>query len=158
MKQIHDQKKDNNKLKTMANKWLVLVIVFVYPLSCSLFIISQREIIEVDFSPDKTFRIQKINAFFMCIWLIAYYEYYQKNVSIHFDLNQLCLLTQVKSECLSKAINEQLEKYISDKVIKLIISFLNKDLVHKHPDFDISSHSCTGHVDPIYNFFFFTGN
>ena len=83
MKQIHDQKKDSNKLKTMANKWLVSVIAFLYPLSCSLFIISQGEFIEMDFSTDKTFRIQKINAFCMCIWLIVYYEYYQKNVSTH---------------------------------------------------------------------------
>ena len=80
---------------------------------------------------------------------------------------------QVKSDSLRKTINVQLEGYFSDQVIKLIICFLNKDLVQKHPELDTPSDLNTplfnvteslqvrpvqqrqgGRVDPIHKLFF----
>ena len=90
-----------------------------------------------------------------------------------YKINVKIVCVQVKSESLRKAINEQLEKHFSDQVIKLIICFLNKDLVQKHPELDTPSDLNAplfnvteslqvrpvqqrqgGRVDPIYKLFF----
>ena len=80
MKKIHKKECEPVELKTLSDSWLVLLTVCMYCYSIKYYN-SKEEVLEVDFSA-AIFKIQKINAVLMCIWLCTYYEYYQKNVSV----------------------------------------------------------------------------
>ena len=99
---------------------------------CSVYRVGE---VPVNFKTGQNFPMKKTNALQMCIWLCVFYEFYQKKVKILLAKHFLqCTFYQISSRILATAIYEQLEGHVSDRAIKLLISFCYPDDVKKHPE------------------------
>ena len=93
----------------------------------------------------------------MMVWLVSYYEFYDKNVSpLHDGCLSRCknhfLMLQIKSPSISDAIGSQeFSQYFEHGEIKLIQSFINCDLMINIPECERLYHQSSNQTGAITN-------